>query len=61
MLDMVLLEETDDVDATELTVFNATLSDVMGVVKAPSELCESSTELTDVLIDASNVVVVCTS
>ena len=53
LLNMVLLEATNDVDATEFAV----VSDVIGVVEAP-ELYKSCTELTDVLID---VAVVCTS
>ena len=53
LLNMVLLEATNDVDATEFAV----VSDVIGVVEVP-ELYKSCTELTDVLID---VAVVCTS
>ena len=61
LLDKVLLETTDDVDATELAMVNAMTLDVMGVVEMPSELYESSTELIDVLIEVSNGAVVCTS
>lgn len=61
LLDKVLLETTDDVDATELAMVNAMTLDIMGVVEMPSELYESSTELIDVLIEVSNGAVVCTS
>ena len=59
LLDVVLLEETDDIDATELAaVVNAMPPDVLGVAEASSELYKCGTELTDVLMD---VAVVCTS
>ena len=56
LFDMVLLEETDNVEVIELTVVvNAMLFDVMEVVAAPSELYEFGTELTDVLMDVAVV------
>ena len=55
LLDMVLLEETDNVEVIELTVINAMLFNVMEVVEPPSELYEFGTELTDVLMDVAVV------
>ena len=62
LLNMVLLlEATNDVGPAELAIVNVIELDVIRVLEVPSELYDSSTELIDVLIDVSNVTVVCTS
>ena len=61
LLNVVLLEATNDVGPAELAIANVIELDVIRVLEVPSELYDSSTELIDVLIDVSNVTVVCTS
>ena len=61
LLNMVLLEATNDVGPAELAIVNVIELDVIRVLEVPSEIYDSSTELIDVLIDVSNVTVVCTS
>ena len=62
LLNMVLLlGATNDVGPAELAIVNVIELDVIRVLEMPSELYDSSTELIDVLIDVSNVTVVCTS
>ena len=61
LLNMVLLEATNDVGPAELAMVNVIELDVIRVLEVSSELYDSSTELIDVLIDVSKVTVVCTS
>ena len=62
LLNMVLLlEAINDVGPAELAIVNVIELDVIRVLEVLSELYDSSTELIDVLIEVSNVTVVCTS
>lgn len=59
LLDRLSTGTTADVDATRMAVVNATLLVVTAAIEASSKLCKSDTELIDVLIDISDVVIVC--
>ena len=61
LLDRLPTGTTVDVDATTMAVVNATLLVVTAAIEAPSKLCKSDTELIDMLVDISDVVIVCKS